>query len=204
MIKKTLAAFFITVLVFATQSFAAFHNLFLEQNQKDISYFVLPHLSGGTTASSINFDYSPEKDRSAEIFIMGLNSLLGFSPNSVTQIGLLGKQKLLTGGSFFFSGIIGMGGLYTPQSGFGMAGNLGGALGYAVTPGIKISIPVVASIFKDGGLIDYSAGLSLSIPGQGNKEIVVGAKGTAMIVLTSSLAALQNSLFGLAGFRAYF
>lgn len=198
-------AFFLGLLLIiavSSPSFSAFHNMYLGANQKDLNYFLLPHLYGGSLASAVSFDFAPDNDRSAEIFLMGYNSPLAYSGSSVNLLGLLAKQKLLSGGNLSFTGIIGLGALYSSSAGLSFAPNLGGSLGYAFSPQLKFSVPVVVSVYKDGGLIDYAGGIAYTLPG--GRELIVGAKGIVMTVLTTNLMAFQNSLYGMVGLRAYF
>lgn len=202
MIRILALSLFFALLISSISS-AAFHNMYLDANQKDLNYFLLPHLYGGSLASSLNFDFTLDQDRSAELFLMGSNSPIAYSSSSTNILGLLAKQKLFSRGNLNFTGIIGLGARYTSSAGLSLAPNLGGALGYSFTPQLKFSVPVIMSMFKDGGLIDYSGGISYSLPGFPGRELVAGAKGIAMVLSTSNLMAFQNSLYGMVGLRAY-
>ncbi|MFA4905993.1 MAG: hypothetical protein WC645_05770 [Candidatus Margulisiibacteriota bacterium] len=199
---KTFLAGLLILLIFSPAQ-AAFHNMYLDANQKDLNYFLLPHLSGGSLASSFNFDIATDKDRSAELFLLGQNSPMAYSASSNNLLGLLFKQKLFSAGNLKFSGMIGLGALYTSVSGTSFAPSLGGSLGYAFSPQLKLSVPMVISIFKDGALLDYSGGISYALPGFPGKEVVIGAKGLMMTILTTNLMAFQNTTYSMIGLRAY-
>lgn len=180
---------------------AAFHDYGTPAGQRTLSYFLMQQLSYSYPSSAINFDLGADANRSFEFSLLGYRSAYILT-NSSYQVGLVGKQKIADLGNLSFTGVAGVGALYQPTLGTSICGNFGGILGLDILSGLKISSPIIASIFSDGVLVDYSAGVSFKPVFLGGKEIILGGKGVAMVISSGgTFTGFQNSLYAMLGLR---
>lgn len=191
----------VILLIIATPLFAAYHLGVLEEGTRTLSYMALSQSPYAYNASALNYGFSIEKHKTAEFFVLGNRSLTVLS-NDYNQAGLHINHRLLDFGWTNFAGVYGLGVLYNSTNGGAFSGNVGGILGFPAL--LKLSIPMVVSIFRDGGLLDYSGGITLAPGFLGGGEFLLGGKGTAMLYTSGGSMAFENSMYLMLGYRAYF
>lgn len=200
MLKPVLIVFVLIWLI-TFPAFAIGHAEVLYPGEKAYSYFAMASTAYAYHASAITLDYGLEKNLTAEIFVLGDRSLAVYS-NSYNQIALHMKQQLI---DFNWSKIIavyGFGALWNSGNGASTSFDLGAMAVVPFGDYFRFSSPVVAAVFRDGVLVDYSAGFSFCPWGLScDSGLLVGVKGTQMNYLNNNQVRSNSSVYGVVGWR---
>ena len=184
-------------------AFAIGHAEVLYKGEKSFGYYAMANSASSYNASMITFDHALERNFTAELFFFGNRSIAVYSDAS-NQLGLHIKQEILDFGWGRLIDIFGPGALWNASNGASVCFDLGGMIVVPLGEMFKFSAPAVVSIFRDGTLIDYSAGISFC-PTLGNcdNELLFGIKGMQVSTSGSGLPLVSNATYGMVGLRFF-
>jgi len=172
---------------------------------KTLGYYLMPPTGGGDISSGLVYS-SRQKDKpDFEAIFTAYKSPYLLTKN-MSQLILFNKYKLLDSGFFRFSGLIGLGGVYSPAVGGGLTGNIGGEIVLSPMNNLKLGLPFYVSLFNDGMMTTVCPQIDFCPGAMPKTTFFLGGRVEASMLGTlSSMSSASDSgkfsTYGIFGFR---
>lgn len=177
----------------------------LISGKRTLAYYMMNPTGGGGPSSGLVCNLREGPKLSTEFQYTSYKSFYLITKN-ITKLDAIRKQGLLDLGPVRISGLYGLGLLYSPATGAGLFGDLGGVAVAKMSDELAISVPLLASIFRDGAMIAFNADLNYKPAFWGDKELFGGFRFDANITDPGSSSSMGGSfnMYILAGLRSSF
>ncbi|MFA6549261.1 MAG: hypothetical protein WCT39_04945 [Candidatus Margulisiibacteriota bacterium] len=172
---------------------------------KTLGYYLMPSSGGGDASSGLVFSYRQKDKPDFEAIFTSYKSAYLLTKN-MSQLILFNKYRLVEYGFFRLSGLIGLGGVYSPAVGGGLTGNIGGEIVLSPMSNFKLGLPAYFSIFNDGFMMTVCPQINYCPAFMPKTAFFLGGRIDASMVGTlSSMSSASDSgkvnTYGVFGFR---
>jgi hypothetical protein len=172
----------LALVLFLASSVFAFSDIGLIKTPRTLAYYLMPNTAATSNLSS-GLVYNEKKEDGSEVEVeyTSYRSFYLLTRN-VTKLSGHKKYSLTRLGPLDLKAVIGLGLMYSPATGGGLIGDVGGLASVNLLEGLAAAVPLCFSFFSDGFMMNLSPSVYFKPEMLGGREIFAGFRIDARVI----------------------